>query len=294
MNRRHAIKLGAAAAATSVLSGSARAQNKSGLENIAGGFVEPPRRMRAKGWQWDHEVRVYLPPSYKASDRTYPTLWVTDNSLELIQGALTGAGVGVGKAPPELIVVAVGAPSGTSYAEFGRRRTYEFIPDVSLMGDLFKHVSPEAVGGAAGFLDFLVNQLRPQLAKEYRMDSKDHGYGGHSGGGQFGLYVLFNKPQSFTKYLISSPAVHQPWLDMEEKYFSQHKDLPAKVFLSAGEAELLNSPGAQIVSTVALVSERLVSRQYPSLELFARIFPGEDHLSVMPIAYARGIRALWS
>lgn len=294
MNRRHAIKLGGAAVTTAVFSGIARGQDKPGLESIAGGFVEPPRMMRAKGWKWDHEVRVYLPPSYKTSGRAYPTLWVTDNSLELVQGALFGAGTGLGSAPPELIVVAIGAPAGTSYGEFGRRRTYEFIPDRSLMGDLFAEVPAEAVGGAAGFLDFLVNQLRPQLAKEYRMDSKDHGYGGHSGGGQFGLYVLFNQPQSFSKYLISSPAVHQPWLDMEEKYYRQHKDLPAKVFLSAGEAELLNSRGSQIVSTVALVSERLAGRKYPSLELFARIFPGEDHLSVMPIAYARGIRVLWS
>ncbi len=290
MNRRHAIKLGGAAV---LLSGIARAQNKLKPENIAGGFVEPPRIMRAKGWKWDHEVRVYLPPGYKTSDKTYPTLWVTDNSLEVIQGALSGAGAGLGSGPPELIVVAVGAPAGTNYGEFGRRRAYDFIPDRSLMGELFANVPPESVGGAAGFLDFLVNQLRPQLAREYRMNPKDHGYAGHSGGAQFGLYVLFNQPQSFSKYISSSPVVYQPWLDMEEKYFSQHKDLPAKVFLSAGEAELVNSRGSQIVSTVALVSARLIGRKYPSLELFARIFPGEDHLSVMPIAYAKGIRALW-
>ena len=51
---------------------------------------------------------------------------------------------------------------------------------------------------------------------------------------------------------------------------------------------------AQIGSTVTLMAERLVSRGYPSLELKVKIFPDEDHLTVMPIAYTRGVRYLWS
>ena len=147
---------------------------------VWGGFVEPARMVRAKGWQWDHEVRVWLPPSYRSSTRTYPTLWVTDNSLEVAQAALTGAGFA---GAPELIVVAVGAPRGTGILEFQRRRTYDFIPVKSSMGASFAAVPDSMVGGAPGFLDFLVNQLRPMLAKEYRMDPNDHGYAGHSGGG---------------------------------------------------------------------------------------------------------------
>jgi len=197
---------------------------------------------------------------------------------------------------PEIIIVAVGAPQGTSVAEFGRRRTWDFIPDKSLMGPMFAAVPDGAVGGAAGFLDFLVNQLRPMLAKEYRMDPNDHGYAGHSGGAQFGLYTLFTRPESFSRYLISSPAISQPFLDMESAWHEQHKDLAAKVFISAGEAEATD-PGlaqAQIVSTVALVAERLTTRQYPSLDLTARFFPEEDHLTVIPIAYTRGVHWLWA
>lgn len=260
---------------------------------VVGGHVEPARLVRPTGWQWDQEVRVWLPPTYRASNRTYPTLWVTDNNLEVVQAALVGAGT---RSVPELIVVAVGAPRGTEVLEFGRRRTYEFIPAKSVMGPMFTAVPDSMIGGAAGFLDFLVNQLRPLLAKEYRMDPTDHGYAGHSGGGQFGLYVLFNKPESFTKYLISSPAAHQPWLDMEDAWFAQHKDLKARVFLSAGEAEIADPAlaAAEIASTTVLVSQRLAVRKYPSLELTARMFPGEDHLSVLPIAYTHGIRYLWS
>ncbi len=258
---------------------------------VVGGFEEPPRLVRAEGWEWDHEVRVWLPPSYRSSDKIYPTLWVTDNSLELMQGALIGSEFGLA---PELIVVAVGSPAGTNAAEFQRRRSYDFIPDASLMGPLFAPMA-EGIGGAPGFLSFLVNQLRPMLAREYRMDPDDHGYAGHSGGGQFGLYVLLNKPASFTKYIISSPATYQPWLDMEEAWSQQHKDLEAKVFMSAGEAEAYHPiwSGAQIASTVALLAERFGTRKYPSLKLKVRFFPEEDHLTVMPIAYTHGVRYLW-
>ena len=256
------------------------------------GTVDSVRLVRAEGWEWDHEVRVYLPASYHHTDRAYPTLWITDNNLELIQGALTGDALGFS---PELIVVAVGAPADTNAAEFQRRRSYDFIPDKSLMGPMFAPMPAEAIGGAPGFLDFLVNQLRPMLAGEYRMDLHDQGYAGHSGGGQFGLYVLLNRPESFAKYIISSPAAYQPWLDMEAAWHEKNADLKARVFLSAGEAEAAHPiwSASQIVSTVATMAERLTVRRYPSLELTVRIFPDEDHLTVMPVAYTRGIRVLW-
>jgi hypothetical protein len=67
------------------------------------------------------------------------------------------------------------------------------------------------------------------------------------------------------------------------------------VFLSAGEAEATDPfiAAAQVASTVVLVAQRLTGRKYPSLELATRVFPGEDHLTVLPIAYTRGIRYLW-
>jgi predicted alpha/beta superfamily hydrolase len=256
------------------------------------GSVDSARLVHAQGWAWDHEVRVYLPPSYQLTARSYPTLWITDNDLEVIRGALSGDALGLA---PELVVVAVGAPAEINPAERQRRRTYDFTPDKTLLGPMFSGNPDGALGGAPGFLDFLVNQLRPKLAEDYRLDLNDQAYAGHSGGAQFGLYVLLNKPESFSKYIISSPGVYQPWLDMEARWYEANKDLRAEVFLSAGEGEMIDamSSSLQVVSTVATMAERLTVRSYPSLELTTRIFPGEDHNSVMPIAYSRGIRVLW-
>ena len=256
------------------------------------GTVEPARLERAAGWEWDHEVRVYLPPSYGLTDKSYPTLWVTDNNLEIAQAALSGDSLGL---RVEMIVVAVGAPADVSGLEFQRRRAYDFIPDKSRMSPGFAVYEDGAIGGAEGFRDFLVNQLRPELSKQYRMDPKGHTYAGHSGGAQFGLFVLFNYPESFAKYIISSPAAYEPWLDMEEQWHERNEDLPAEVFISAGEAEMSDPFWAsnQIMSTVALVTERLALRNYPSLILHSRIFPKDDHLTVLPAAYTWGIEQLW-
>ena len=259
----------------------------------ARGTVEPAMLERAEGWEWDHEVRVYLPPTYHMADKAYPTLWVMDNALETAQVALAGDSLGM---RTEMIVVAVGAPAGVSAGEFQRRRAFDLMPEKSLIEHpMAATIAEDALGGAEGFRDFLVNQLRPKLAKQYRMDPKGHTYAGHSGGGCFGLYVLFNHPESFAKYIISSPAYIQPWLDMEEKWHANNKDLPAEVFISAGEAEMYHPfwSTSQIVSTVALVTERLTSRNYPSLTLHSRIFPNDDHLTVMPTAYMWGIEELW-
>lgn len=120
----------------------------------------------------------------------------------MIQAALIGDALGYS---PELIVVAVGASADVNAAEFQRRRSYDFIPEKSLMGTMFAAMPDGAVGGAPGFLDFLVNHLRPMLAREYCMDLNDQGYAGHSGGGQFGLYGACNKSDARRPGALSAP-----------------------------------------------------------------------------------------
>ena len=93
--RRHLLLTSTAALISAVVSTTAAQSPPTLSDKMAwGGYVEPARLVRAKGWKWDHEVRVWLPPTYRSSNRTYPTLWVTDNNLEIAQAALVGAGLG--------------------------------------------------------------------------------------------------------------------------------------------------------------------------------------------------------
>src|SRR5262249_41422131 len=157
--------------------------------------------MRAEGYEWDHELRVALPVSYAEGTRAYPVLWVTDAMLET---ALSALGFFVGGV--DLIVVSVG-PEAVPMREFSRRRTYDFMPHADFyppapggeqlrreLEGLFSEIPAWPGGGAATFLDFLVDEARPALAADYSMSPDDHGLFGYSMGGGFVGFALFARP----------------------------------------------------------------------------------------------------
>src|SRR5438477_519405 len=126
------------------------------------GYVEGARVIRVPGYGFDHEVRVWLPPSYRHTDRSYPTLWVTDNALEAAHTAVLGCLSGDA---PEVIIVAIGSPRELAAAESQRRRTYDFMPPTDeLSTPALRDMPAAAVGGAPLFRDFLIDELRPVLA----------------------------------------------------------------------------------------------------------------------------------
>jgi uncharacterized protein len=264
--------------------------------------VQPSRTMRALGFGWEHEIRVALPFSYALTDWAYPVLWILDNQLEHALTVLAGS---------DLILVSVGA-GGVPVREFGVRRAYDFAPTPDLSftgagGDYSRReterLMPEllrsgAGGGAARFLDFLVDTVRPALAAEYRMDPGDHGLFGFSAGGAFVGYAIFSRPDAFTRYICGSPALNTGnfhIFELEERYAAAHSDLPAHVFFGAGEAEMSEYllSGQGIVSSMARMVETLSIRGYPSLRMQARIFPGESHDTVLPYMLSWGVRSVW-
>ncbi|MGZ5986501.1 MAG: hypothetical protein ACXWK7_16350, partial [Caulobacteraceae bacterium] len=49
-----------------------------------------------------------------------------------------------------------------------------------------------------------------------------------------------------------------------------------------------------IVSSVTQMAEILRLREYPSLQLTTRIFPGKDHMTVVPDILSEGVQAVWA
>lgn len=278
--------------------------------------VEPSRRMHARGLDWDHEIRIALPASYSKTQKSYPVLWVMDGGF-MFEHAVLGLSILGPDVVPEMIVVGVGAPPEVGN-EHAMRRFYDFTPpgqwgfegfgsDVArkMKDDLDRSMQADGMplmnrsGGAAAFLAFLVDTVRPALARDYRM-TDSHTLYGESAGGLFCVHALFARPEAFSKYVCVSPGAswgNYMLLRTEEQYSRTHKDLPAEVFLSAGEREavqggLISAGGT--VSATARLAEMLTVRNYPSLKLHFRIFPGEDHGSIIPANFAWGLRALWA
>jgi len=263
--------------------------------------IEEARIMRAEGFEWEHEIRVALPWTYTGGKRTYPVLWLTDNCLEAALSAVAGA---------DVILVSVGA-GDIPIQEAGARRTYDFMPTTNVfphgaLGECMRaqlalvsaNFEEPPGGGAARFLDFLVDDVRSTLAGEYRMDPNDHALFGFSHGGAFVAYALFAKPGAFARYICGSPTLascHYYVLGMEEQYAAAYDDLPAHVFLGFGEAEMTEGSlaGWGCVSSAARLAEMLTLRAYPSLRLTAKAFPGESHGTMLLRMLSSGTREVW-
>ena len=269
--------------------------------------IEPAVAMRAAAFDWDYEIQVALPASYRAMPgKRYPVLWVTDGPflLHLTVGLLNA--LVIGGLAPEMIVVGVGCTSDAGVAEFGRRRAIEFTPPGRSIlfdgpgGEYFSKlgVTEGGLQKADDFLAFLVDEVRPSLEQAYRM-SADHGLLGHSGGGMFASYALFARPGAFGRYIIGSPsinAVDRAAFRLEADYAAANTDLKADVFFGAGEREIgkLSLAAWGTVSAAVLMAETLLLRQYPSLKVTTRIFPGKDHSSVIADIIGEGICAVWA
>jgi predicted alpha/beta superfamily hydrolase len=264
-----------------------------------------PFSVRSEGFGYAHQVTVALPASYAAQpDRSFPVLWVPD--APLVMRAIVGLldVLVLGNLAPEMIVVGIGSPAEEGLAGVGRR-VVDFSPPgkgyapPGLAGERWSALAPlpEFPHMAEAFLRLLVDELRPRLAAEYRF-SVEHALFGHSAGGMFAAYSLFERPGAFHKLIIGSPyleGVAGAVFKAEAEYAQSHDDLNAEVFLAAGEKEAEEyfvAISGNLESTVRL-SRVLTARHYPSLTLHTRIYAGKDHYTVLPDVIVDGIAHLW-
>jgi len=268
--------------------------------------IQAPFMMQGEKMPYSHEITVVLPASYGAKpDQTYPVLWVLDAPLMLRMVVGTVDTLVIGNLAPEMIIVGIGSRSEDGLAGVGRR-VVDFSPPgpdyfpEGLGGEAWETVAPlpEFPHLADDFLAFLVDELRPELASRYRF-AGDHALFGHSAGGMFAAYSLFSRPGAFDKLLIGSPylnGVRGAVFAAEQKYAEEHTDLAVSIFIGAGDAELQEYflAASGIVSSTARFTETLRLRQYGSMQLESRIFPGKNHYTVVPEVLMEGIGHLWA
>jgi uncharacterized protein len=124
------------------------------------------------------------------------------------------------------------------------------------------------------------------LTPPYRTLPGDNGILGHSFGGLFGLYALFNQPDTFKRYIIGSPSVSwdETVLLDADKFVANKAEVAARIFMSVGAEE-----EASMVSDMQKVTDILKEIQSQELKLSTQIFEGEIHVSVIPAHISRGI-----
>lgn len=128
---------------------------------------------------------------------------------------------------------------------------------------------------------------------EYRTAAMDRTLVGHSYGGTFALYTLFQKPELFRNYIVGSPNLHLgdgALFDYEERFAEDRTSLPVKLFLSAGALE--ESVAKPYVSDLFKLKARLEDRSYEDFALTVKLFEGCNHCAAIAPMFQFGMMAM--
>ena len=241
-----------------------------------------------------YQVFVSLPPSYKIEpQRRYPVLYVTDAdyAFPVIRSMVRRLNLERPRVD-DFILVGLSYAHGDS-GSHSRRRDYTPTPNGP------RSAPPEAVhGGATAYRQYVREQVLPFVEGKFRADPARRVVLGHSYGGLLGAEFLLKEPGLFSAYILGSPSF---WYDgkhmlkVEADYARTHKDLSARVFMyvggfetpKAGDARYNND--ADLVGDMKLFEANLKSRGYRSLTISSDVLPGEDHLTVAPSGFMRGL-----
>ncbi len=226
-----------------------------------------------------YRLFVSLPDDYAQSGRSYPVVYILDADFNFLHLANLYRQLVRLNGVPEAILVGIGY--GTVFLEKGNNRWKDFSPTY-----LPKY--PQS-GGAEAFKEFLSGQLKPFVVAQYRTDGTSTIHG-HSMAGLFLTYLLFEQPDLFDRYLITSPSLWwdgKKVFDYEKRYRAAHRTLKAKLFLTVAGRE-----GKSMRKDWSTLKATLESREYPGLVMETRYYPDQSHIEVIPGAFADGMRYL--
>ncbi len=256
-------------------------------------------------------VFLWVPPG-EAPAAGWPSLTMTDGN------AVIGTAVDAMRAQSPYtsgtnlipgVLVAVGYPTDDAYDPF--RRSWDLGPPPGTSYPPFWPGTPEVrTGGGAEMARFLLEDLRGFLAGQVRLDPARQGLFGHSFGGLFALWLLFNRPDAFSHWVAASPAI--TW---EDSFLLAHLDAfrpdgrPLCVHLSAGEWEgdalapfqigaedadqrLADKAKTRTIAAAMEMAAHLA--RLPGLTVRYETYAGETHMSVLPVAVNRALHCVFA
>jgi predicted alpha/beta superfamily hydrolase len=260
----------------------------------------------------DYLVRVARPP-LPPGPSGYPVVWVLDGD----QFFATAADQIATRSFADLrsaLVVGIAYPTRDP-GQVAHLRMKDLTPDCPTPEQfaffLRNGFTLDETGGGEAFLEMLVGELRPWLAKRYPVDPQDQTLFGHSFGGLLALHALFTRPDSFSTFVAASPAIHwaaravlarEPRLAAALAAGHAHPRVLITVGARESDPDAIPTPGIPHDEVVRLVAEsRMVAN---ASELAVRLrdlpgpagyavefaeFAGENHVSVQAPSLTRGL-----
>ncbi len=250
------------------------------------------------------QYRIWVAtPAKRVPGEVRPALYMTDANSDF--GTVTEASrllAFSGEIPPVIVVgIGYGGPSGLR--DMMTLRNYELTPTDDeayreRVAERSQQIGPMGLGGAPGFLQFIENELAPAIESAYGADPNDRGLFGFSLGGLFTTWAMLQPATTFRRFIAGSPSLW--WHDrvmfqVESERAKGAKQLPARVYLSAGELEerpeSLGTSAFRMVSNTIEFAGTLGRRQYEGLSIQMDVVRGVGHEQA-PMT-VRGLRSVY-
>jgi len=233
-----------------------------------------------------YRIFVALPPQYSSPDSTFPVIYSLDADITF--GMMTDISRMLRLDSEIPATILVGIAYGADEETWRTNRTRDLTPTATERA--------KSGGGARQFLSFIKEELIPAIDQRYRTRPGDRTLAGASYAGLFSLYALLEEPGLFQRYLAAVPSVvydNNVLFGMEETFAKDHKDLPARVFISA-EGNEQNTWYLKYWSAIWDFTYRLQNRQYPGLRLHTEVYAGETHAQAQPRSFTAGLKYLFT
>ncbi|PCI85096.1 MAG: hypothetical protein COB24_14170 [Hyphomicrobiales bacterium] len=172
---------------------------------------------------------------------------------------------------------------------------------------------PADIGGADDFLKYIQQELKPEIARRFKVDENSQSLFGHSFGGLFALYTLLTAPDSFHNYIAASPSLW--WQEKMLSHATIRDGLAPKlkklqheprVLITVGSKEEGDDPDFPRIrppKQAALFAKRTMVDVAENFADFLKalkgvyceyyMFEGEDHGTVVPVAISRMTRFIF-
>lgn len=247
----------------------------------------------------DYRLFVIVPEGYRLNtNEEYDVVYVLDiNTEDSAQLASFQRSISQMSNIPKVIYVGIGFSPDEEHRGL---RTAHFTPSpnkvideeiISLYRDTpeLRNSSNWASGKAKKSADVLALDIKYFVEENYRT-SETETILGTSLAGLFLTTVLLDQPEMFTNYIIASPSVWWNNFEIFENTDAVARtDIEAKIYLAVGGSE-----NSEMLESFEKLNNSFGQNNSIGLKFHSEVIENQDHLSVVPISYMRGLQYVYS
>jgi len=231
----------------------------------------------------DRIIWVRTPRNYDHGKDPLPVLYLTDGPGHINEIGSTIDFLVQNDRMPPLIVVGIANTD----------RTRDLTPSHSDAKNPDGTAANPSSGGGDHFLDFIQNELMPEIEKRYRTAPYKI-FAGHSLGGLMAIHILITRPDMFQAYIAVSPSLwwnDQRTLHQAQDFVTTHTELNKTLFVSLGDEDNSQVP---MRASFEEFQKTLMEKTPKGFHWDSAHYLDEDHGSTVLRAHYAGLRTIFA